>query len=103
MSEQINVLSPPQNGISNDDYERIGTLVIGGGQSGLAVGHQLSKRGLPFVIVDASDRIGDAWRNRWDSLCLFTPAMFNGLAGMPFPAHKHSFPTKNEMAEYLEA
>ena len=83
--------------------ERVQTLVVGGGQAGLAVGYHLAKRGQPFVILDASDRIGDAWRLRWDSLRLFTPAKFNGLEGMPFPAAPNDFPTKNEMADYLEA
>jgi putative flavoprotein involved in K+ transport len=78
------------------------TVVIGGGQAGLAVGYHLAERGRSFVILDASARIGDAWRNRWDSLRLFTPAAFDGLPGMPFPAPSRSFPTKNEMADYLE-
>jgi putative flavoprotein involved in K+ transport len=83
--------------------ERVETLVIGGGQAGLSVGYHLARRGLPFLIVDASDRIGDVWRRRWDSLRLFTPARFDGLDGMPFPAPPFSFPTKDEMADYLEA
>ncbi|HEX2326213.1 MAG TPA: NAD(P)-binding domain-containing protein, partial [Chloroflexota bacterium] len=83
--------------------ERVQTIVIGGGQAGLSVGYHLAQRGLPFVILDAHARIGDAWRQRWDSLRLFSPARFNGLAGMPFPAPAHSFPTKDEMADYLEA
>ncbi len=78
-------------------------IVIGGGQAGLSVGYHLARHGANFVILDASERIGDAWRNRWDSLCLFTPAEFNGLDGMPFPAPSGTFPTKNEMADYLEA
>jgi putative flavoprotein involved in K+ transport len=78
-------------------------IVIGGGQAGLAMGYQLSKRGIPFVILDAHDRVGDSWRNRWDSLRLFTPARYDGLDGMPFPAPAFSFPTKNEMADYLES
>jgi putative flavoprotein involved in K+ transport len=82
--------------------ERVGTLVIGGGQAGLAVGYHLRQRDLPFLIVDAGDRIGDAWRQRWDSLRLFTPARFDGLPGRPFPAPPHAFPTKDEMADYLE-
>jgi len=85
------------------DPGRIETLVIGGGQSGLSVGYQLARRGLPFLIVDANERIGDAWRNRWDSLRLFTPARFNGLDGLPFPAQGDAFPTKDEMAGYLES
>jgi putative flavoprotein involved in K+ transport len=58
---------------------------------------------LAFVILDAGERIGDAWRNRWDSLRLFSPARYDGLAGMRFPAPGGSYPTKNEMADYLEA
>jgi putative flavoprotein involved in K+ transport len=77
-------------------------IVIGGGQSGLSVGYHLRKHGLRFVILDASDRIGDAWRKRWDSLRLFTPAKLDGLDGMRFPAPPNSFPTKDEMADYLE-
>src|SRR5215470_9737224 len=82
--------------------EYVQTVVIGGGQTGLSAGRFLQQRGLPFVILDASPRIGDAWRNRWDSLRLFTPARFDSLAGLPFPAPPHSFPTKNQMADYLE-
>ena len=77
-------------------------IVVGGGQAGLSVGYHLKKLGLNFVILDASARIGDAWRKRWDSLRLFTPARYNGLDGMPFPASPHAFPTKDEMADYLE-
>jgi putative flavoprotein involved in K+ transport len=85
------------------EIERIETVVVGGGQSGLAVGHHLARRGLPFVILDAHQRIGDAWRTRWDSLRLFTPAGYDGLPGMGFPAPRTSYPTKDEMADYLEA
>lgn len=80
-----------------------GTVVIGGGQAGLAVGYYLSRRGLPFVILDENDRIGDAWRRRWDSLRLFTPGRYNRLPGMRFPGSPASYPTKDEAAAYLEA
>ena len=82
---------------------RVRTVVVGGGQAGLSVGYHLAKRGVQFVILDANARIGDAWRHRWDSLRLFTPARHAGLDGMPCPALTFSFPTKNEMADYLEA
>ncbi|WP_046469345.1 flavin-containing monooxygenase [Allosalinactinospora lopnorensis] len=82
---------------------RIETVVVGGGQAGLSVGYHLARRGLEFVILDAHERIGDAWRHRWDSLRLFTPARYSGLAGMPFPGGRHTFPTKDEMADYLES
>jgi putative flavoprotein involved in K+ transport len=81
---------------------RVNTVVIGGGQAGLSVGYHLSRLAIPFVILDASRRIGDSWRHRWDSLRLFTPARHAGLDGMPFPAEPFSFPTKDEMADYLE-
>jgi putative flavoprotein involved in K+ transport len=83
--------------------EHIETVIIGGGQAGLSVGHHLTRRGRPFLILDANQRVGDAWRKRWDSLRLFTPARYNGLAGIPFPAPAHSFPTKDQVADYLEA
>jgi putative flavoprotein involved in K+ transport len=83
--------------------ERFDTVIIGGGQAGLATGYHLAKRDLPFVILDANERIGDAWRKRWDSLRLFTPARYDGLQGWRFPAPAFSFPTKDEMADYLEA
>jgi putative flavoprotein involved in K+ transport len=81
----------------------IGTVVIGGSQAGLAVGYHLRQRGLPFVILDENDRIGDAWRKRWDSLRLFTPGRYDGLPGMPFPGSPFSYPTKDQTADYLEA
>ncbi len=81
---------------------RFDVLVIGGGQAGLSVGYHLKQNGLRFVIVDASERIGDAWRTRWDSLRLFSPAWLDGLDGLPFPGPRHAFPTKDQMADYLE-
>jgi putative flavoprotein involved in K+ transport len=83
--------------------EPLDVLVIGGGQAGLSVGYHLQRRGLRFLIVDGSERVGDVWRKRWDSLRLFTPAWLDSLDGLPFPAHAHHFPTKDEMGDYLEA
>ena len=83
--------------------ERIETVVIGAGQAGLSVGYHLARRGRPFVILEANARVGDSWRKRWDSLRLFSPARFDGIDGMPFPASPHAFPTKDEMADYLES
>jgi putative flavoprotein involved in K+ transport len=83
--------------------ERVRVVVIGAGQAGLSVGYHLARRGIPFVILEANARVGDTWRRRWDSLRLFTPARYDGIVGMPFPAPAHTFPTKDEMADYLEA
>jgi len=78
-------------------------VVIGGGQAGLAMGHHLARKGRDFVILDAAPRIGHAWRTRWDSLRLFTPARYSGLPGMPFPGDPDHLPYKDEVADYLES
>ena len=82
--------------------ERFDTIVIGGGQAGLAVGQALATRDADFVILDREARTGDSWRQRWDSLRLFTPAAWSGLPGMPFPAPPSHLPDKDETAAYLE-
>lgn len=79
------------------------TVVIGGGQAGLAIAYHLAQQHRDLVILDAHERVGDAWRLRWDSLRLFTPAKYDGLPGMPFPGDRLGFPTKDEQADYLEA
>jgi len=89
--------------LDGDRGERFDVIVIGAGQAGLSAGYHLKQAGLSFVILDANPRVGDAWRNRWRSLRLFTPARFDGLDGMPFPAHRDYFPTKDEMADFLES
>jgi putative flavoprotein involved in K+ transport len=78
-------------------------LVIGAGQAGLALGHHLQRRGARFLLVDAGPEIGHAWRTRWDSLRLFSPAQYDGLPGMPFPAPPDTHPTKDDVADYLAA
>jgi putative flavoprotein involved in K+ transport len=82
--------------------KRVQTIIVGGGQAGLSVGYHLAKRGLSFLILDANPHIGDAWRNRWDSLKLFTPARTAGLPGYPFPMRGDLTPTKDQMADYLQ-
>ena len=83
--------------------ESFDTVIVGGGQAGLATGYHLKRSGRSFVILDASARIGDPWRNRWDSLRLYSPASHDGLPGLRFPAKRTSYPTAHEMADYLEA
>jgi putative flavoprotein involved in K+ transport len=101
----------PVTPVASEDQQRGGEMsdmsfdvvVIGGGQAGLAMGYHLAQRGLRFVILEAGDRIGDAWRMRWDGLRLFTSARYDGLPGMPFPAPSLALPTKDEVADYLES
>jgi putative flavoprotein involved in K+ transport len=78
-------------------------LVIGGGQAGLAMGYHLAQRGLHFQIVDAGAEIGSAWRSRWDSLRAFTPAQYDNLPGLAFPATPDTYPGKDDIADYLQA
>ena len=85
-----------------DEIQRYETVIVGGGQAGLSVGYHLKKHGRSFVVLDAEERIGDSWRARWDSLRLYSPAFRDALPGMPFPAAKTAYPTKDEMGDYLE-
>lgn len=78
------------------------TIVIGAGQAGLAIGYYLQKGNRDFVIVDEEKRIGDSWRNRYDSLRLFTPKSYSSLPGMRMEEDQETFPTKDEVADYLE-
>jgi putative flavoprotein involved in K+ transport len=87
---------------SEKSEESFKTVVIGGGQAGLAAGYFLARDNHPFVILDKNQRTGDSWRNRWDSLRLFTPSKFNSLPGLAFPGASDDLPTKNEAADYLE-
>ena len=79
------------------------TVVVGGGQAGLATGYHLARHGRSFVILNANERVGDPWRRRWDSLQLYSPASYDGLPGMRFPGKRTSYPTAVEMADYLES
>jgi len=84
------------------DRISIDTVVIGAGQAGLSAGYHLKRRGLPFVILDADKRVGDHWREHWDSLRLYSPAIADGLPGLRFPASRFHYPSGREMGDYLE-
>jgi putative flavoprotein involved in K+ transport len=81
----------------------LGTIIIGAGQAGLSTAYFLGKAGLPCVVIDEHARVGDQWRARYDSLKLNTPARYDSLPGMRFPAPPGSYPSGREMAEYLES
>src|ERR1051325_10845660 len=82
--------------------ERFSVVVIGGGQTGLAAGYELVKRGIDFIILERGSRLGEHWRTRWDSLRVFTPARFGGLPGLPFHGDEGRNLTQDQMSEYLE-
>lgn len=88
-----------------DRPPRLDVVVVGGGQAGLAVARQLAGpfagEGRRFVVLEAAGAIGDSWRTRWDSLTLFTPAQYNGLPGMTFPAPADTYPGKDAVADFL--
>ncbi|HKU35608.1 MAG TPA: NAD(P)/FAD-dependent oxidoreductase [Paenarthrobacter sp.] len=88
--------------MEDHQHTEVDTVIVGGGQAGLAMGHYLAQQNRNFVILDENSRTGAAWRGRWDSLRLFTPAKYDGLPGMPFPGDHLAFPTKDELADYLE-
>lgn len=83
--------------------EQIETVVIGAGQAGLSTAYHLQHRGREVLVLDANDRIGDGWRRQWDSLKLYSPARYDGLPGMAFPAQPWSFPGKDEVGDFMEA
>jgi putative flavoprotein involved in K+ transport len=78
-------------------------VVVGGSQAGLAMAWHLAQQGLRFLVLEAGSELGHTWRSRWDSLKLFTPAQYNALPGMAFPAPADTYPTKDPVADYLQA
>ena len=76
--------------------------IVGAGQAGLAMGYFLGQKGIPFVILERADSIGSAWRERWESLTLFTPRRYSSLPGLPFPGDPEGYPTRDEVIDYLE-
>ena len=95
----MSAMSVQSSGFQDETFD---TIVIGGGQAGLAVGYFLSQQRQNFIILDKYPRSGDSWRCRWDSLRLFTPSQFDSLPGLPYPHANNYFPTKDEIADYLE-
>src|SRR5215203_2883289 len=77
-------------------------IVIGAGQAGLAMGYFLSRQGRRFTILETRDSVGSAWRDRWESLVLFTPRRYDALPGLAFPGNPDGYPTRDEVISYLE-
>ena len=83
--------------------EQLDVLVVGAGQAGLALGHHLQSSGARFALLDRHDRVGDSWRERYDSLTLFTPRAYSALPGLPLAGDPAGYPGKDEVADHLEA
>jgi putative flavoprotein involved in K+ transport len=88
--------------IGKPDIEHAQTIIIGAGQAGLATGYYLKRLGLEHLILDENERVGDAWRSRWESLRLFTPGRYDSLPGVPYPGPPWSRPNKDDIADYLQ-
>jgi putative flavoprotein involved in K+ transport len=94
--------SSSMNGASHDRHGRLDVAVVGAGQAGLAIGHILARSGRRFAILEEGDSVATAWRERWDSLVLFTPRRYDALPGLAFPGDPHGYPGRDEVIGYLE-
>ena len=98
-------MTVPQDGSHKDPAgeRRLDVVVVGGSQAGLAMAWHLQRQRLHFIVLEAAPEVGHTWRNRWDSLKLFTPAQYDALPGLAFPAPADTYPTKDPVADYLQA
>jgi putative flavoprotein involved in K+ transport len=98
-------MTAPEDEVKGDpaDDRLLDVVVVGGSQAGLAMAWHLQRQGLDFVVLEAGPEVGHIWRSRWDSLTLFTPAQYDALPGMAFPAPADTYPTKDPVADYLQA
>ena len=81
---------------------RYETIVIGAGQAGLAIGYYLNQSNNRFLIIDKGRELGEVWKERYDSLRLFTPRMYSSLPGLVLDGDQHGFPSKDEIEDYLK-
>jgi putative flavoprotein involved in K+ transport len=93
---------PDEAGRLSRSANDLEVAVIGASQAGLAMGYFLARQGRRFVILERAGQIGSAWRQRWDSLTLFTPRRYSALPGLPFPGDPDGYPTRDEVIAYLE-
>lgn len=81
---------------------QVDVVIVGGGQAALAVAYFLRRSGLPFVILDAEQGPGGAWRHGWDSLRLFSPATWSSIPGWMMPPVAEGYPSRDHVLAYLE-
>jgi putative flavoprotein involved in K+ transport len=94
--------SSAERGTTAEPTSSYEVVVVGAGQAGLAMGYFLRRQGRRFVILERAGQIAPAWRERWDSLTLFTPRRYSGLPALPFPGDPEGYPTRDEVIAYLE-
>ena len=95
-------MNPASSNSCDGSAQHLDVAVIGGGQAGLAIGYFLRQHGYRFVILERASEFAPAWRERWDSLTLFTPRRYSALPGLPFPGDPDGYPTRDEVIAYLE-
>ena len=95
-------MNPDSSDSHDGSAQHLEVAVIGGGQAGLAIGYFLGQQGRRFVILERASELAPAWRERWDSLTLFTPRRYSALPGLPFPGDPDGYPTRDEVIAYLE-
>ena len=78
------------------------TVIVGGGQGGIALGARLRQLGVPTIILDKHDRPGDQWRSRYKSLCLHDPIWYDHLPYIKFPDNWPVFTPKDKIGDWLE-
>ncbi len=88
--------------VSSHAADHLEVAVIGAGQAGLAIGHALKRADRRFLILERAGEIAPAWRERWESLTLFTPRRYSALRGLPFPGEPDGYPTRDDVVAYLE-
>jgi putative flavoprotein involved in K+ transport len=97
-----NAHNRPADSVAAEPTSTYEVVVVGAGQAGLAIGHFLRRQGRRLVILERASQIAPAWRERWDSLTLFTPRRYSGLPGVPFPGDPDGYPTRDEVIAHLE-
>jgi putative flavoprotein involved in K+ transport len=78
------------------------TVIIGGGQGGIALGARLRQLGVPCIIIEKNERPGDSWRKRYKSLCLHDPVWYDHLPYIKFPDNWPVFAPKDKLGDWLE-
>ena len=95
-------MNPASSNSYDGNGQHFDVAVIGGGQAGLAIGHFLRQHGYRFVILERASESARAWRERWDSLTLFTSRRYSALPGLPFAGNQGGYATRDEVIAYLE-
>jgi putative flavoprotein involved in K+ transport len=102
LSSVLTRAAPNGRGASTEETGHVDVAVVGAGQAGLAIGYWLARNQRRFVILERAAELAAAWRERWDSLTLFTPRRYSALPGLPFPGDPDGYPTRDEVIGYLE-